>query len=127
MATDKLLKRIVAPDIALTQDNNNVGSELHNYTHGINTDPLTLLAIVFAALVHDVDHRGVSNAQLAKEQQEMGEKYGGKSVAEQNSLDLAWNLLMQDRFLDLRNCLFTTKAEICRFRQVSNAFLIVVA
>lgn len=45
-----VLKRIVAPDIA---PDNQMASKIHNYTHGINNDPLTLLAIVFSALIHD--------------------------------------------------------------------------
>jgi hypothetical protein len=45
MATSKLLKRIVAPNIAFEEaKNTNIASQLHNYTHGINSDPLTLLA-----------------------------------------------------------------------------------
>jgi hypothetical protein len=119
MATNKFLKRIVAPDIAVNEaKKGDIASQLHNYTHGINSDPLTLLAIVLSALIHDVDHRGVSNIQLIKEDKEMGEKYRNKSVAEQNSLDLAWDLLMQDKFVELRKCLFTNETELKRFRQV---------
>ena len=51
MATNKFLKRIVTPDIAGADGE--MASKLHNYTHGINSDPLTLLAIVFSALIHD--------------------------------------------------------------------------
>ena len=58
-----------------------MASKLHEYTHGINSDPLTIFAIVFSALIHDVDHRGVSNTQLIKEHKEMGDKYRNKSVA----------------------------------------------
>ena len=55
MATNKLLKRIVAPDIAIEKaKSSEIASELHNYTHGINSDPLTVFAIVFSALIHDV-------------------------------------------------------------------------
>lgn len=54
MAANKLLKRIVEPDIAFEQAKiGDIASQLHNYTHGINSDPLTLLAIVFSALIHD--------------------------------------------------------------------------
>ena len=119
MATNKFLKRIVSPDIAFEQAKvGDLASKLHDYSHGINSDPLTLLAIVFSALIHDVDHRGVSNAQLIKEQKEMGKKYSNKSVAEQNSFDIAWDLLMSDPFENLRACLFTTELEFKRFRQV---------
>jgi len=48
----------------------------------------------------------------------MGEKYRNKSVAEQNSLDLSWDLLMEERFDDLRNSIFTCDKELQRFRQV---------
>lgn len=34
---------------------------------GISSDPLSQFAVVFGALIHDVDHVGVSNAQLIKE------------------------------------------------------------
>jgi hypothetical protein len=56
MSVDKLLKRIVRPDIEVE------GSKtLHDYTHGITSDLLTHFAVVFSALVHDMDHRGISN------------------------------------------------------------------
>jgi len=119
MATNKFLKRIEAPDIAFEKEQEGeMADKIHNYTHGINSDPLTLLAIVFSALIHDVDHRGVSNPQLIKEEKELGEKYRGKSVAEQNSLDIAWDLLMCEKFESLRGTLFATEAELKRFRQV---------
>lgn len=60
----------------------------------------------------------------------MRDKYKNKSIAEQNSLDLAWDLLMESRFLDLRDCMFATKDELARFRQVSlsqSAFIAIPA
>ena len=117
MATDKFLRRIVAPDIE-AKDGSMIASELHNYTHGINSDPLTILAIIFSALIHDVDHRGVSNARLAEEEKDMASLYQNKSIAEQNSLDIAWDLLMENKFDDLRGCLFADKSELGRFRQI---------
>ena len=119
MATNKFLKRIVAPDICVDDSKDkDIANEVHNYTHGINSDPITMLAIVFSALIHDADHRGVSNGQLIIEEKKLGDMYRNKSVAEQNSLDLAWHMLMSDMYVDLRKCLFTTKAELKRFRQV---------
>jgi hypothetical protein len=123
MSVSKLLTRIVAPDL---QKHMNLGdvtgsdlaSHLHDYTHGITSDPLAVLAIEFSALIHDADHRGVSNVQLIKEEEEMGNLYKNKSVAEQNSLDIAWDLLMSEPFDELRSCLFANQAELLRFRQV---------
>ena len=48
----------------------------------------------------------------------MATKYSNKSLAEQHSLDLAWGILMQDRFAKLRACLFASKEELLRFRQL---------
>ena len=89
LCVDKFLKRIVQPDVDTTK-HRNIASALHGYTHGITSDPLAILAIVFSALVHDADHRGISNTQLCKEDEGMAKHYRGKSVAEQNSLDLTW-------------------------------------
>jgi hypothetical protein len=60
---------------------------------------------------------GVSNAQLVKEDVVIVERYGERSVAEQNSFDLSWQTLMNDRYSKLRDFLFPTKADLIRFRQ----------
>ena len=73
---------------------------------------------MFCALIHDVDHNGVSNYQLCKENLELAEKYKNRSVAEQNSVDLAWGLLMEPRFKDLQECIFADEIELTRFRQL---------
>lgn len=54
--------------------------------------------------------------QLAVEAPEMATKYNNKSTAEQNSLDLAWELLMQDNFATLRAYIFESQDELMRFR-----------
>jgi hypothetical protein len=131
MSVEKFITRVVSPDfdekdiIANPDIDDNdlksaegIASILHDYTYGINSDPLTLLAIVFSALIHDTDHRGVSNVQLCKEDESMAALYKNKSVAEQNSLDIAWGVLMSDEFEELRATLFSTRAELLRFRQV---------
>jgi len=118
MCVDKFLKRIVAPDVDPTMEQDCLASALHDYTHGINSDPLTILAILFSALVHDADHRGVSNVQLGKEDEGLAKHYKGKSIAEQNSLDLTWDILMSDSCRDLRAFVFANKVELQRFRQV---------
>jgi hypothetical protein len=79
---------------------------------------LTHFAVVFSALIHDTDHRGVSNLQLAKEIPVLGKKYRHKSVAEQNSVDLSWEMLMQPKYCHLQRCIFATKEEYIRFRQL---------
>lgn len=44
--------------------------------------------------------------------------YKNRSVAEQNSLALSWNLLFDDRFLNLRAAIFKTSDELKRFREL---------
>ena len=64
------------------------------------------------------DHRGVSNTQLAAEDKELADKYNNKSIAEQHSLDISWELFMQPQYEALRSCMFASEADLKRFRQV---------
>jgi hypothetical protein len=109
----KLLKRIGAP----TEKDDNERDH-HDHTYGITSDPLTQFAVVLSALIHDVDHSGVPNNQLIGEGSRLAAIYKGKSVAEQNSVDMAWNLLMEDKYEALRMTIYSTKAELRRFRQM---------
>jgi 3'5'-cyclic nucleotide phosphodiesterase/Adenylate and Guanylate cyclase catalytic domain len=120
MSVSKVLKRIITPDLDIVQVKSNkcLEAHLHDYTYGITSDPLAVLAIMFSALIHDVDHRGVSNVQLMKEEPMMSSMYRSQSVAEQNSLELAWNLLMEEQFTSLRASMFATNEDMMRFRQV---------
>jgi hypothetical protein len=123
MSVTKLLSRIVAPSEVLdgyrdVTNKKDLMTTLHDHTYGITSDPLTQFACVFSALIHDVDHSGVPNAQLVSENNDLAERYHGKSVAEQNSIDLAWNLLMQEKYKDLRHMICGTTTEFIRFRQL---------
>ena len=56
MSVTKLLSRIVAPDDILSkedEDDQKVSKDLHDHTFGITSDPLTQLAVVISALIHD--------------------------------------------------------------------------
>jgi hypothetical protein len=118
MSTNKLLRRIIEPHW------HNLGSaklssmELHAYTYGITSDPMTQFALLFCALVHDVDHAGVSNFQLIKENVTIAKLYKNQSVAEQNSVDLAWDLLMDPGYSALQDAIYTDESEMKRFRQL---------
>mmetsp|Transcript_14767 Transcript_14767/g.26491 ORF Transcript_14767/g.26491 Transcript_14767/m.26491 type:complete len:1228 (+) Transcript_14767:159-3842(+) len=120
MSVHKLMKRVVS-DGTQTSDEESLPpaeQELHD-TYGILTsDPLTLFAIVFSALIHDVDHKGVSNMQLAKECPELATLYRNKSIAEQNSFDISWDLLMSESFSVLRQEIFKKQSDLLHFRQV---------
>jgi len=114
MSVNKLLNRIRAPDLEIDEN----GKQLHDHTYGITSDPLTQFACVFSALIHDVDHTGVPNAQLVKENSPIAALYKGKSVAEQNSFDISWDLLMEPAYKNLRRTIYCTASEFKRFRQL---------
>jgi hypothetical protein len=125
LSVNKLLKRIVAPDLKAEQLDSfqngaqkDLAVQRHDFSHGIISDPMAVFAITFAAFIHDADHRGVTNVQLIKEEPDMGTLYRNKSVAEQNSVDVAWDLLMLDQFNAMRQYIFGTQAELLRFRQL---------
>jgi hypothetical protein len=65
-----------------------------------------------------VDHPGVPNPQLIKEDGVTAEKYKHRSVAEQKSLDIAMDLLDEDRFAALRATICQSPQEVRRFRQL---------
>jgi class 3 adenylate cyclase len=116
MSVSKLLSRIVAPDDLLQNENRYMS--LHDHTYGITSDPLTQFSVVLAALIHDVDHSGVSNFQLVQEDSKIATVFKNKSVAEQNSIVLAWDRLMESRFVNLRNLIYSNPDELKRFRQL---------
>jgi 3'5'-cyclic nucleotide phosphodiesterase len=131
MSVVKLLSRIVAPNAVLEaletpyemsvdeqQMQNKIASTLHDHTYGITSDPLTQFAVVFSALIHDVDHQGIPNTTLVQENAMVASLYNGKSVAEQNSFDLAWDMLMDPCFTELRGTICGDVTEANRFRQL---------
>ena len=113
MSVTKMLSRVAAP-----RNLNEGDASLHDYRFGIISDPLTQFACVFSALIHDVDHPGVPNRQLVAEKAPIAEFYLNKSVAEQNSVDLTWSLLMSEEYSALRNAIYRTEEERQRFRQL---------
>eukprot|EP00980_Cylindrotheca_fusiformis_P015724 scaffold4542_cov110-Cylindrotheca_fusiformis.AAC.1 len=120
----KLLARIVNVD-----EGNGLGAgsnpsitadlvDLAGHSYGITSDPLTQFAVVFSALIHDVDHPGVPNTQLVKENTRCAQIYKNKSVAEQKSVDIAWDMLMSEEYAALRSSIYHTEQDLQRFRQL---------
>ena len=67
---------------------------------------------------------GVPNIQLAKERPDFAEKYENKSIAEKNSIDVAWELFLQPDFAAFRHCVAPSDEELERFHAtVVNATL----
>ena len=123
MAVKKYMSRIMsASEVDVGDDRSRhlsaTQEALHDHTYGITSDPLTRFACVFSALIHDIDHPGVPNPQFVEENERLSRIYKKRSVAEQNSFDLAWDLLMDDRFSRLRNAISSNVLEFRRFRQI---------
>jgi hypothetical protein len=116
----KMLGRIVNPKDIFNQNTalEAISVALHDYSFGINSDPLTQFACVFAALIHDLDHQGVPNTQLVQEGSVLAARYNNKSIAEQNSVDIAWTVFMDDDYQSLRDVVCPTTEELQRFRQL---------
>jgi hypothetical protein len=80
----------------------------HNFTHAVHVFLGTYVllrqslidwrreeraALLFTAIIHDLEHQGVPNVQLVKEGSPIAAKYANLSVAENNSFDKAFALL----------------------------------
>ena len=120
-------RHTVAPDIDYPEEsaisserkrNQLLAAKLHDHTYGITSDPLTQFAVVFSALIHDVDHTGVPNNQLIKEDPALAERFRNESVAEQHSVAVSWDLLMQPKYNHFRRAIYRTDAERERFLQL---------
>ena len=123
MAVSKYLNRICAPaDLPKGKKveiwDKNTAEALHDHTYGIHSDPLTHFACLFSALIHDLDHPGVPNVRFVQENPSLSARYKNRSVAEQNSFDLAWSLLMEPGCDGLREYIFESQGELERFRQL---------
>lgn len=85
-------------------------------TFDISNDPLMHFALVFSALIHDVEHRGLPNAQLVKELDKLSAIYLKKSIAEQYSIAVAFSVLSEPCFKELREAICVDEEESERFR-----------
>ena len=88
-----------------------------NFSYGIGEDPRILFAMVFSALIHDLGHTGVPNSVLVEEEDELAILHNDVSVAEQNSLQVAFSMLQKDEFATLKKCICPTPEERKFFRK----------
>lgn len=88
-----------------------------NFSFGIGEDPRILFAMVFSALIHDLGHTGVPNSVLVEEEDELAILHNDVSVAEQNSLQVAFSMLQKDEFALLKKCICPTPEERKFFRK----------
>lgn len=86
-------------------------------SYGLRRDALALTALIFAAVIHDVEHQGVPNRQLTAEDDELAVLYNDQSIAENRSLCVGFFELLKPDYELLRKTLFKTRDEYLTFRR----------
>eukprot|EP00956_Cyclotella_meneghiniana_P041111 scaffold215099_cov69-Cyclotella_meneghiniana.AAC.2 len=77
-----------------------------SFSQVVYNDTFTKFCFVFAAIIHDVDHQGVPNATLVQENDPIALQYDGKSVAEKNSIKVAFRMLNEAEFGEFCSVVF---------------------
>ncbi|GKY94409.1 hypothetical protein MPSEU_000406900 [Mayamaea pseudoterrestris] len=85
-------------------------------TFGLRSDSVALFALLFAALVHDVDHAGVGNRQRAMDEPQLALQYNDQSISENHSLHLAFSELLRPEYCNFYHALFPTEGDYHRCR-----------
>lgn len=121
ISVNKIMDLILEPLGSNTNNNNGNKDGDEDYqepeTFGFKDDPLMQFALMFAALVHDVQHKGIPNRQLANEDDQLALLYNDTSIAEQNSLHLAFSELVKEDYKTLRTTIFPETEDYRRFRK----------
>jgi hypothetical protein len=100
-------------------DNNGYGRDEQSPkppTFGLRDDPCALAALIFAALIHDAEHKGIANRRMVEEEHELALLYNDQSIHEQRSLHLAFEELLDERYIDLREAMFPEPEDYREFR-----------
>ena len=95
-----------------------------NPSFGLRNDPLALMAQLFSALIHDVEHQGIPNRQLALEDDRLAILYNDVSIAENWSIYIAFSEFLQDDYEELRKIMFVENEEYFRFRKMVIAIVL---
>ena len=67
-----------------------IARQIHDSTYGISSDALLQFTSVFAALIHDADHTGLTNKELVELGVPLARAYRETSVAEVRFLGGEW-------------------------------------
>jgi hypothetical protein len=86
-------------------------------TFGLRRDTLLQLALVFGAVIHDVQHEGIGNRQLSLEDDPLSLLYNDTSTLEQQSLTIGFTEFLQPEFAKLRKVLFPNRDVYLGFRK----------
>lgn len=95
----------------------NNGHERYPTTFGLRRNTMSQFALLFAALIHDCHHGGISNRQLALEDDPISIVYNDASILEQQSLTIAFVEFLQPEFSKIRKALFPSREVYSAFRK----------
>ncbi len=100
-------------------ENPNELVKMLNHMRNIFDDPITSFACVLACLVHDVDHDGAPKRRSSWSPN----GYQKQVSMEQNSIHVAWSLMLQSEFKLLREAIFGSStdgndSDLNRFRYI---------
>lgn len=104
-------------DMIMNSQDLNIPKSERPSTFGFKDDPLMQLALLFAALIHDVGHQGIPNRQLSVEDDILAIQYNDQSIAEHRSLYIAFSELLKPEYKDLRSAVFPEMDDYRRFRK----------
>jgi len=116
-STNKIMESMLSVD-SDTSMYNRSGAKKCPPAFGLRHDPLALQALIYAALIHDVDHGGVTNRQRVIEGDEIAMLYNDQSVQEQRSLQLSFEALLKDEYKFLYRAMFPAEEDYHRFRRI---------
>lgn len=85
-------------------------------TFGFRDDPLMQFCMIFSAIIHDVDHRGIPNRQLELDDEDLAMQFNDQSIAENHSLFLSFVEIKKETYQNLRSVIFPDKKDYKRFR-----------
>lgn len=85
-------------------------------TYGLVKDKQLQFAMVFAALIHDAGHIGLTNSSMVCSNHERALMYNDMSVNEQHSLSVAFRIFHEKEFNEVRKLIFNG-CNYTRFRK----------
>lgn len=111
-------------DMILVSESSSSSSSMDEYQDSdsidFDEDTLLHLSLLFAALIHDVEHQGVPNQQLIIENDPLALQYNDQSIAEQRSLSIGFTELLQSDYDNLREIMFPETYEGGAYRRFRN-------
>jgi hypothetical protein len=85
---------------------------------------LPKFAVMFAALISELDHPGVDNEYLTNDPSRFGEEYKGNGITQNHAFELAWIIFSDKKYQDLRSRLCPTDEALGYFRRLVHDFVL---